>query len=84
MTQNKFVTRILLIFHKSSMILAIPAEWSMYMEIKKLLSHAHFSRASNSCIFIQVPKWHFDWVLRVEPGVSLSGCKSPYGAFTLS
>ena len=37
MTQNKFVTRILLIFHKSSVIPAIPAEWPMYMEmIQKL------------------------------------------------
>ena len=33
MTQNKFVTRILLVFHKSLMIPAIPAEWPMYMEV---------------------------------------------------
>ena len=33
MTQNKFVTRILFIFHKSLMIPAISAEWSMYMEM---------------------------------------------------
>ena len=32
-TQNKFVTRILFIFHKSLMIPAIPAEWPMYMEM---------------------------------------------------
>ena len=37
MTQNKFVTRILFIFHKSLMMLAIPAEWPMNMEmIQKL------------------------------------------------
>ena len=28
--------------------------------------------------------YHFGWVIRVEPGVSLSGCKSPNSAFTLS
>ena len=32
MTQNKFVTSILFIFHKSLMIPAIPAEWPVYME----------------------------------------------------
>ena len=46
-TQNKFVTRILLIFHKSLMIPAIPAEWPMYMEmIQKLsvfVSHMHIA-----------------------------------------
>ena len=37
MTQNKFVTRILLIFHKSLMMPTIPAEWPVYMEmIQKL------------------------------------------------
>ena len=37
MTLNKFVTRILFIFHKSLMMLAIPAEWPMNMEmIQKL------------------------------------------------
>ena len=37
-TQNKFVTKILLIFYKSSMIRTIPAEWPMYMDlIQKLL-----------------------------------------------
>ena len=40
-------------------------------------SHIYCSHTSNSCIFIHVPTWHFDWVLRVEPGVSLSGYKSP-------
>ena len=36
-TQNKFVTKILLIFHKSSMIPAIPVEWPVYLEmIQKL------------------------------------------------
>lgn len=35
--QNKFVTKVLLIFHKSLMIPAIPAEWPMYMDmIQKL------------------------------------------------
>ena len=43
-------------------------------------SHVHFSHAPSSCIFIHVPTWHFEWVLRVEPGVSLSGCKSPNSA----
>ena len=33
MTQNKFVTRILFIFHKSLTIPAILAEWPMYMEM---------------------------------------------------
>ena len=33
MTQNKFVTRILLIFHKSLIITTIPAEWPVYMEV---------------------------------------------------
>ena len=47
-------------------------------------SHEHCGHAFNSCTFIHVPTWHFDWVLRVEPGVSLSGCKSPNSAFTLS
>ena len=47
-------------------------------------SHVHCSHASNSCISIHIPTWHFDWVLRVEPGVSLSGCKSLSSAFTLS
>ena len=47
-------------------------------------SHVHCSLASNSCIFIHVPTWHFNWVLRVEPGVSLSDCKSLNSAFTLS
>ena len=38
MTQNKFVTRILLKFHKSLMMPTIPAEWPMYMEMfQKLL-----------------------------------------------
>ena len=38
-------------------------------------SHAYCIHALNSCTFIQhVPTWHFDWVLRVELGVSLSGC----------
>ena len=46
--------------------------------------HIHCSHASNSCIFIHVSTWHFDRVLRVEPGVSLSGCKSPSSAFTLT
>ena len=37
MTQNKFVTRTLWIFHKSLMMPTIPAEWLMYMEmIQKL------------------------------------------------
>ena len=37
MTQNKFVIRILLIFHKSLMMSTSPAEWPMYMEmIQKL------------------------------------------------
>ena len=37
MTQNKFVTRTLWIFHKSLMMPTIPAEWPMYMEmIQKL------------------------------------------------
>ena len=37
-TQDKFVTRILLKFHKSLMMLTILAEWPMYMEmIQKLL-----------------------------------------------
>ena len=40
-------------------------------------SHVHCSHASNSCSFTHLPTWHFDWVLRVERGVSLSGCKSP-------
>ena len=36
-TQHKFVTKILLIFHKSSMIPAIPVEWPVYLEmIQKL------------------------------------------------
>ena len=36
-TQNKFVTKILLIFHKYSMIPAIPVEWPAYLEmIQKL------------------------------------------------
>ena len=47
-------------------------------------SHVNCSCASNSCIFIHVPTWHFDWVLRVELGVNLSGFKSPISAFTLS
>ena len=47
-------------------------------------SHVYCCHASNSCIFIDVPTWHFDWVLRVEPGVSLLGPKSPNSAFTLS
>ena len=33
-------------------------------------SHVNCSHASNSCIFVHVPTWHFDWVLRVELGVS--------------
>ena len=41
-------------------------------------SHIHCSHASNSCIFIHVPTWHFDWVPRIEPGVSLSGCIKAY------
>ena len=45
MTQKKFVTKILLIFHKSSMIPAIPAEWPVYLKmIQKLpmfVSHIH-------------------------------------------
>ena len=40
-------------------------------------SHLHCGHASNSCILICVPTWHFDWLLRVESGVSLSGCKKP-------
>ena len=43
-------------------------------------SHVHCSHAPNSCIFIHAPTRHFDWVLRVKPGVSLSGCKSPNSA----
>ena len=71
-TQNKFVTRILFIFHKSLMIPVIPAEWLMCMEmIKKLpvfVSHMYnCSHAPNSCIFIHVPQtMTFDWVLRVN------------------
>ena len=38
MTQNKFVTRILLIFQKSLMMLSIPAEWLIYMEMIQKLS----------------------------------------------
>ena len=37
MTQNKFVTRILSIFHKSLMIPAIPAEWPTDMEMNQKL-----------------------------------------------
>ena len=44
-------------------------------------SHVHRSDASNSCIFIHVPTWYFDWVLRVEPGISLSGYKTPIVPF---
>ena len=33
MTQNKLVTRKPLVFHKSLMIPAIPAEWLMHMEM---------------------------------------------------
>ena len=33
MTYNKFVTRILFIFHKSLMMPTIPAEWPMYMDL---------------------------------------------------
>ena len=47
-------------------------------------SQVHCSNASNSGILIHVPTWHFNWVLRVELGVSLSGCKIPNSAFTLS
>ena len=37
MTQNKFVTRILFIFHKSLMMPTLLSEWPMYMEmIQKL------------------------------------------------
>ena len=46
-------------------------------------SHIHCSGASNSRIFIHVSTGHFDWVLRVVPGVTLSGYKSPNSAFTL-
>ena len=83
MTQKKFVTRILFIFHKSLMIPATPAEWPMYMEmiqnLPMFVSHMyivvmHLTAVSS---YIYVPTWHFDRVLRVEPGVSLSGCKSP-------
>ena len=38
MTQNKVVTRILFIFHKSLMMPTIPAEWPMYMEMIQKLS----------------------------------------------
>ena len=45
MTQNKFVTRILFIFHKQLMILTIPAEWPIYMEmiqnLPMFVSHMH-------------------------------------------
>ena len=63
------------------MIPVIPAEWPMCMEmIQKLpvfVSHMYnCSHASNSCIFIHVPQtMTFDWVLRGEPEVSLSGYK---------
>ena len=32
-------------------------------------SQVHCSHAYNNCIFIHVPTWHIDWVLKVEPGV---------------
>ena len=38
MTQIKFVTRILFIIHKSLMMITIPAEWPVHMElIQRLL-----------------------------------------------
>ena len=87
-TQNEFVTRILLIFYKSLMMPTTPAEWSMYIEmIQKLpmfVSHMYIAVVHCSCIFIDVPTWHFDWVLRVVQGVSLSDYKSSSNAFTLS
>ena len=47
-------------------------------------SHVHCRHTSNSCIFIHVPTSHLGWLLRVEPGICLSGYKSPNSAFTLS
>ena len=47
-------------------------------------SHRHCSHASNSCIFIHIPTWHFDWVFRVELGVNLSCYKSPNNSSSLS
>ena len=38
MTQNKFVTKTLLIFHKSLGMPIMPAKWLMYVEMMKKLS----------------------------------------------
>ena len=70
------------------MITTIPTEWPMYMEmIQKLpmfVSQMYIVVMDlTPADFMRVPTWHFDWVLRVEPGVNLSGCKSPYSALIL-
>ena len=69
-TQNKFATRKLLIFHKCSTMPSISAEWPMYMDlIQKLPLFVSFIavRSAYTAVasYLIVPTWHFDWVLRV-------------------
>ena len=89
MTKIKFVTRILLIFHKSLMIPAILAEWPMYMEmIQKLPLFV-----SPMYIIVMHPIAVSSYIYQhdvligfseLNQGSACQVVKSPYCAFTMS
>ena len=89
MTKNKFVTRILLIFHKSLRKLTIPAEWPMYMEvIQKLpLFVSHIYIVVMHLIAVSSYVYQHDILIgfsELNQGLACQVVKSPYGAFTVS
>ena len=88
-TQNKFVTRTLWIFHNFLMMSTIPAEWSMYMEmIQKLpMFVSHINIVVMYMYLTAVSSYKTTNMIgffELNQGLSLPGYKSPNSAFTLS
>ena len=86
-TQNKFVTRTLWIFHNFLMMSTIPAEWSMYMEmIQKLpmfVSHMNIVVMYLTAVS-SYKTTNMIGFFELNQGLSLPGYNSPNSAFTLS
>ena len=94
-TQNKVVTRILFIFHKFLIMPTIPAEWPIYLEMMKeqpvfvssiihVVLHTLYSYVVSSYMYQVEHDILIGFSELSQGSVSLSGCKSPNSAFTLS
>ena len=88
-TQNKFVTRILLIFHKLLMIPSIPAEWPIHVEsIQKLpmfVSHIDIVVIHLTAVSLYMHQHDIlIGFLELNQGLACQVVQAPNSAFTMS